>query len=134
MWEIAILVDKYDLREATKPWINLWVQPYLPYDGLPRTSSVYFNGDRGLFLAYAFGNEKLFKSVSKNIIFTWRCTPDIPQLHPVDSKMTNSFQFVPQPIVGMNIFPVIFSYTDLQNCREALQNPKEICRIHDQAH
>lgn len=107
LWEIAILVDKYDLREATKPWINLWAQPYLYSDGLPLPSSVYFNGDRGLFLAYAFWNERIFKSVSKNIILTWRCTSEIPQLHPADSTTANSFQFVPQPIVGMNVILLI---------------------------
>ena len=101
LWQIAILVDKYDLREATMIWINLWVKPYLNSDIAP---SSYFTGDRGIFLAYVFSNEDLFQSISKDIILTWVCTPDIPQLHPGDSTTADSFQFVPQLIVGKYIF------------------------------
>ena len=98
LWEIAILVDKYDLGDTAKIWANLWVKPYLT------SESSYFAGDRGISLAYVLNNEDLFKRISKDIILTWVCTPDIPQLHPGASTTAASFQFVPQFIVSIYIF------------------------------
>ena len=92
LWQIAVLVDKYDLREAIKLWINLWIKPYLVIPGLSCFS--YLTEDTGLFLAYAFGNEILFRSISKDIILKWKCTLLQPEC----------FSYVPQTIVGIYIY------------------------------
>ena len=119
LWQIAILIDKYDLREVTKLWTNVWVQPYVGFAGLPLASSFYFNGDRGVFLAYAFCREMIFRSISKNIILTWRCDPDQHLLYPSGFLATSRvrFEFVPQPIVGIYIFlwfSLILAYKTLE--------------------
>ena len=103
LWEIAILVDKYDLREATLPWTCLWAKPYLKLDGSPLASCTYFTGDKGIFLAYAFGNEVLFRSISKNIILTWKFNWFAHCLMSPSGNSTDLFKFVPQPIVGIYI-------------------------------
>ena len=111
LWQIAMLIDKYDLRVATKPWINLWTQPYLSFAGLPLASSSYFTGDRGIFLAYVFGKDILFKNISKSIILTWMSIPGHHRLHPSDfatGSRAGSFEFVPQPVVGIYIYTFLY--------------------------
>ena len=104
LWQIAILLDKYDLREATKFWIDLWVKPYLNPAGQPLALSSYFTGGRGIFLAYAFGNEILFKSISKDIILTWTSIEGQHLESPSGNSTlldAGSFWFVPQSIIGI---------------------------------
>lgn len=106
LWKVTILVDKYDLREATMPWTYIWAQRYLNPDGSPLASCTYFTGDRGIFLAYALWDGIIFKSISKNIILTWMSTPDQHLLRHSDPMRASRvpFEFVPQSIVGMYIF------------------------------
>ena len=143
LWQIAILVDKYDLREATKLWINLWIKPYLDQAGLPLASSSYFTGDKGIFLAYAFGNEVLFKSISKNIILTWKSTPSehlerpspllcpephMGQFEPLlrrIEKPSVPFKFVPQSIVGIYISSFHFIGFYLQKALDELYQTRK---------
>ena len=136
LWQIAILVDKYDLREVTKLWIELWVRPYLKPNGSPLPSSSYFKGYKGIFLAYAFGNGILFKRISKGIILNWESTPDQHIMRPryyVESLLgTDSFEFVPQSIVGMYSFN--FIDFNLQNLRGTLSKSKGTCRRDVQVH
>ena len=133
LWQVAILVDKYDLLEAVTLWIDRWIQPYLDSTGLPLTSSSYFTGDKGVFLAYAFGKEIIFKSISKEIILTWMSPSDLQsptwmspsdlQLRPKDNLTQIAFDFVPQSIVGIYILFDFINFS-LRNLRGTLSESK----------
>lgn len=133
LWQIAILVDKYDLREATKLWVDLWIPHHFSDVGLPLALNSYFRDDRGVFLAYAFCNEIMFESISKNIILTWCATTDEYRLHPSFFSFTPSFEFVPQSIAGIYIL-LLFHRFGLMKLRGTLSQSEEMCRRDMQLH
>ncbi|KAF8426735.1 hypothetical protein EV426DRAFT_592604 [Tirmania nivea] len=72
LYKVAILCDKYDLRKALSFVLDKWIPtPHkLPPVILPR--GVVSQPDKELFMAYVFGMEEVFKTVSKDLILTYK--------------------------------------------------------------
>lgn len=59
--DIAVICDKYDLRNCLLPWCQLWSQPYIDrveQDGY----------ESWLFMSIAFRNEGLFAQITKRLV------------------------------------------------------------------
>lgn len=72
LYEVAILCDKYDLRQALSFWLDKWIPtPHeLPSFVLP--GSAASQDDKRLFMAYVFRKEEVFKAMSRNLILTYK--------------------------------------------------------------
>ena len=69
LYQVAILCDKYDFKECLGPWPNIWAKPYL--------KSYALEGYEGwLFMSIVFGNEEIFKDISKHLILNSKVTAD----------------------------------------------------------
>lgn len=66
--EMAIICDKYDMRHVLLFWLKLWTAPYLKTLNFNNIAMSSKTGTRWLFIAYAFGYERLFHSVSRELI------------------------------------------------------------------
>ncbi|KAF8451670.1 hypothetical protein BGX38DRAFT_475914 [Terfezia claveryi] len=69
--EMAIICDKYDMRHVLLYWLKLWTAPYFKTLNFKNIAVSTKTGTRWLFIAYAFGYESVFHSVSKELIL--RC-------------------------------------------------------------
>lgn len=65
---IAVVCDKYELRECLVPWSLVWFQPYL--DFIER-----LDFERWLFISIAFRNESTFTRITKHLIKTASLIP-----------------------------------------------------------
>ena len=69
LYQVAILCDKYDFKECLGPWPKIWAKPYL--------KSYALEGYEGwLFMSIVFGNEEIFKDISKHLILNSKVTAD----------------------------------------------------------
>jgi len=71
LYEAAIICDKYDMRHVLLFWLKMWTAPYLNKLNFKDITMTTTTGSRWLFIAYAFGWESVFNSVSKELIL--RC-------------------------------------------------------------
>lgn len=55
LYQIAVICDKYDLREALLHWLNTWMPADFELGGKELTI------DKWLFMSYAFAKEDAFK-------------------------------------------------------------------------
>lgn len=64
--QLAVLCDKYDMTNLISPWISKW------HETLHGTaSSLDYNGyENWLFIAWTYGNEELFKEITRNLVLT----------------------------------------------------------------
>ena len=63
LYEIAIVCDKYDMRQILEPWLDQWIPVDTQVGGK-------IAGDQWLFIAYVFGRQDLFTGLSKDLILT----------------------------------------------------------------
>ena len=69
LYQVAVLCDKYDLKECLGPWPKIWAEPYLDSNGL--------EGYEGwLFMSIVFGNDELFKDVTRHLILNSKASAD----------------------------------------------------------
>lgn len=74
---IAVVCDKYDLRECLMPWSLLWSQPY--YENIEQD---YF--ERWLFISIVFRNESAFTRITKYLILETTLLPNSLTVHDID--------------------------------------------------
>lgn len=75
--DIAMVCDKYDLRECLMPWSLLWSQPY--YENIEQD---YF--ERWLFISIVFRNESAFARITKHMILETTLLPSNLTVHDID--------------------------------------------------
>jgi len=64
LYQIAIVCDKYDVRQILELWLDKWVPIGTRVGGK-------IAGDRWLFIAVAFGRQPLFTRLSEDLILTF---------------------------------------------------------------
>jgi len=67
LYQVAIVCDKYDMRQVLGPWSDQWIPVGTQLGGK-------IAGDQWLFIAYVFGRQALFTQLSKELIL--RSTAD----------------------------------------------------------
>lgn len=73
LYQVAILCDKYDMRQALRTYLDKWLIPYVETGEVPEQI------DKWLFMAYAFALPTIFTSCSKKLIMdTCNGEPDDP--------------------------------------------------------
>ena len=69
LYQVAILCDKYDFKECLGPWPEIWARPYL--------KSYAFEGyEAWLFMSTVFGNEEVFKDITRRLILNCKVSAD----------------------------------------------------------
>lgn len=89
LYQIAILCDKYDLRQALSCWLDKWIPASHDLRSVILPGSVAFQIDKRLFMAYVFRKEEVFKVISKDLILTYN-----------DLRPFGRFENIPQAIVS----------------------------------
>ena len=72
--DIAVVCDKYDLRECLMPWSLLWSQPY--FENMEQDYS-----GRWLFMSIVFRNESAFTRITKHLILETTLLPSKLTVH-----------------------------------------------------
>ncbi|KAF8441178.1 hypothetical protein BGX38DRAFT_1204090 [Terfezia claveryi] len=70
LYTIAVICDKYDMRQSLEVWLVKWISPLVQ----PSASPV--SGGNWLFIAYAFGRKDLFSRLTKELILQCRSDDD----------------------------------------------------------
>ncbi|RPB26217.1 hypothetical protein L211DRAFT_804956 [Terfezia boudieri ATCC MYA-4762] len=70
LYTIAVICDKYDMRQSLEVWLVNWISPLVE----PSASPV--SGDNWLFIAYALGRKDLFRRLTKELILQCRSDED----------------------------------------------------------
>jgi len=65
---IAVICDKYDMRQSLELWLVRWISPFVESPDGP------VSGDKWLFIAYAFARKDLFSRLTKDLIL--QCQSD----------------------------------------------------------
>jgi len=68
LYTIAIICDKYDMRQSLEVWLAKWISPLVDPPANP------VSGDKWLFIAYAFARKDLFSRLTKDL--TLQCRSD----------------------------------------------------------
>ena len=69
LYEVAVVCDKYDMRQSIGFWVDkYWIPSVVPDESNPATETV--KGHKWLFISYAFAREKLFKALTKPLILS----------------------------------------------------------------
>ncbi|KAF8468192.1 hypothetical protein BDZ91DRAFT_793053 [Kalaharituber pfeilii] len=63
LYEIAILCDKYDMRQSLEQWLRNWIPQ--------RESEASTNPHKWLFISIAFGRKRILSDVSRSIILNY---------------------------------------------------------------
>ena len=98
LYEVAIVCDKYDMRQV----LGLWLDQWIPVD---TKCGGNIGGDKWLFIAYAFGSEALFTKLSKELILNSTLDPSgsllvpPPPLDTVGAQCSFN-QYIPSSILG----------------------------------
>jgi len=70
LYKIAVICDKYDMRQSLEVWLAKWISPLVDPPAKP------ISGDKWLFIAYAFGRQDLFSRLTKDLILQCRSDED----------------------------------------------------------
>jgi len=70
LYKIAVICDKYDMRQSLEIWLAKWISPLVEPPAKP------VSGDKWLFIAYAFGRKDLFSRLTKDLILQCRSDED----------------------------------------------------------
>lgn len=81
LFHIAVICDKYDMRQALEDWLKKWLEKL----------TTNRSGDKWLFMAYAFQRADLFAKLSKELI-----------LNTSTSGFESFNRYIPESIIGMH--------------------------------
>jgi len=70
LYKIAVICDKYDMRQSLELWLEKWISPLVDPPANP------VSGDKWLFIAYAFARKDLFSRLTKDLILQCRSDED----------------------------------------------------------
>ena len=70
LYKVAVICDKYDMRQSLEVWLTKWVSPLVTPPAKP------VSGDRWMFIAYAFGERALFSRLTRDLILQCRSDKD----------------------------------------------------------
>lgn len=102
LYNMAIICDKYEMQQALGYWYYQWRSSITEEEKTSVDSSSFpteARGPRWLFMAYAFGHNNLFTSISKDFILNSQVTSS-GELQRCGIPNVGFDLFMPQGIIG----------------------------------
>ena len=120
LYEVAIICDKYDMRHVLLFWLKIWTAPCLNMLNFKNIAMSTTTGSRWLFIAYAFGYERVFHSVSKELILHCHVGSSGELFLPSRKHGRLDTYYLPQSVIGtsltLDLFsPIHFSPNNIQS-------------------
>ena len=100
LYEIAIICDKYDMKQVLSYWFQIWTTPRFNALGFKDIAMSTATGSRWLFIAYAFGHSDVFHSVSKELILHCHVETSGELFLPSRKHGRLDAYYLPQPVIG----------------------------------
>jgi len=100
LYEMAIICDKYDLKDVLLYWLELWTSLRfleLCYEDITLSTTT---GSKWLFIAYAFGYPRLFNLVSRELILHCHVGSSGELFLPSQKHSWLDTDYLPQPVLG----------------------------------
>ena len=72
LFQVAILCDKYDLRQSLSFWLERWIPTPHELRSVILPGNVASQDDKRLFMAYVFRKEEAFTAISKDLILMYK--------------------------------------------------------------
>ena len=67
LYEVAVICDEYDLAGAVMLWTDRWIPHLVSFESQKPPSVI---GHQWLYIAYVFGRQKLFHTLTQELILT----------------------------------------------------------------